>query len=167
MAKRIAFMDPLVLAIAADEKTVTRRLGAARFTPGDVLDVCEALVRVDAHYAAWDPRRKLVAYRCDGMQPVRRDADGRVDDIDWTWKVRVLPARYCPAWAVRHRILVEAVTRETLSCVTDGDARREGIARMGLAPTAEAFLFAFRGIHKLPPDADPELTRIAFRRVTS
>lgn len=144
-------MDALVLAIASDEKTVTRRLGPLRFAVGDILDVCEALV-VNADH--------VVTYRCDYTPAL---VDGA--EVGWDWKVRVLPARYCPAWAVRHRILVEAVTRETLSCITDADAGREGIARMGHPPTADAFLRAFREIHDLAPDADPELGRIAFRRV--
>lgn len=200
---RTAFMDGLVLAIAADEKTVTRRLikgdipadisepeegfvhinnegllcGRSRTltmgwngepeeyvewttfpvpmraTPGDIMDVCEALVR--------GPKLGKVCYRADGnhthvMVP---SADGHEYPVAWPWKVKVLPARYCPTWAVRHHRRLVSVRPERLSQVTDAEAVREGIARLGWEPTREAFLRGFRQMHGLAEDADPWVER--------
>lgn len=161
MGKRLAFMDPLVLAVAADEKTVTRRMTDPRFRPGDVVDVCEALVR--AHTAGdedADVGYPCIVYRADRGVP-RRDGWA----IQWPWKVNVLPARYCPTWAVRHRVEILDVRPEPLSVCTDEDAGREGIARMGLTPDASTFLRVFREIHGLAADADPTVFRVEFRRV--
>lgn len=163
MAKRLAFMDPLVLAIAAGEKTVTRRLTDPKLQPGDVVDVCEALVPSEYVAVAGPDPIECVTYRCDGTAP--RDAHGY--GVPWPWKVRTLIARYCPAWAVRHRIRVVDVRRELLSAITDDDARREGIARMGLDPTAAVFVPMFRRVHGMADDADPVVFRIEFERVAS
>lgn len=156
MSHRLAFMDPLVLAIAAGEKDVTRRLTAPRFKPGDVVDVCEALERLDFG-------EDLVGYRCDGACVYRDGAR-----VSWPWKVRVLPARYCPAWAVRHRLCVVDVRPEFLFAVTDDEARREGIARLwpdtNLGPR-ETFIAGFQILHKLGLRDDPSLFRIEFKRV--
>lgn len=152
---RIPFMDPLVLEIAADRKTVTRRLTEPRFSVGDVVDVCEALTCVCPDRGTWiEPH-----YRCDG-NVARRDGQ----PLAWPWRVRVLPARYCPAWAVRHRIRILDIRREPLSAITDADAAREGIAAMGVEPTAEGFVGVFRKMHGLTTDAN--VYRIEFKRVT-
>lgn len=136
--RRLAFMDPLVLGIASGEKTVTRRIGDRRpCEVGDVVDVCEALVPLTA--GAEDP--PVVGYRCDRALALDRSLRGGPCPVPWPWRVRVLIARYCPGWAVRHRLRILDVRREPLSEVTDADARREGVARLG-------FLAAFRGIHK-------------------
>lgn len=174
MGKRIAFMDALVLAIAAGEKDVTRRMTDPRLKPGDVVDVCEALT------PKADGQRELVAYRCDGAHVYVPDADGFLTARPfWPWKVRVLPARYCPGWAVRTRIEVMSVRPELLTAITDDDARREGLKRdiLGLwgldiardhkllrETPRDAFLDGFRAIHGLPSDADPTVFRIEFRR---
>jgi hypothetical protein len=164
MPKRLAFMDPLVLAVAADEKTVTRRLTDPGFKPGDVVDVCEALAPVNG----------VVCYQADshfvkrpdvGVPPLGFGYPQIQGLVLWPWKVRVLPARYCPSWAVRHRIEIVSVRSEPLAACTDEDARREGIARMGHEPTAAAFLRVFRELHGLPADADPTVFRVEFRRV--
>lgn len=188
--KRLAFMDPLVLAIRADEKTVTRRL-TCNLRPGDVVDVCEALTCIAPDGGTWvEPH-----YRCDGDVARREGAPVAWHDL---WRVRTLPARYCPAWAVRTRIEVVDVRPEFLSAITDEDAVREGIGRMGLLdpigqeccgrpgiahdgddayavccgcpvavydPPRLAFMAAFRELHGLDDDADPLLFRVAFRRL--
>lgn len=191
---RTPFMDPLVLAIAADlrgaGKTVTRRLfklpripagdvyppdwaehawtpGAeddphlvvpvvhdgrpnllsvpCRAAPGDIMDVCEALVPMEArdHHPV-----EFVSYRADDEAPV--DADGFV--IDWPWKVRTLPARYCPAWAVRHHRRLISVRPERLSDVTDAEAVLEGIRYLGWPETRAGFIEGFMTMHKLDSD---------------
>lgn len=189
--RRFAFMDSLVLAIAAGDKDVTRRIvrmdhydyigprdaddepsswGRADeygqywylqsppddpnhdmrrpYYPGDVLGVCEALVKVCTTEADW------TVYRCDSSEAA----------YGWPWKVKALPARYCPTWAIRHRRKIVSVRPERLSWVTDDEARREGIVRLGREPTAAAFLAGFRAMHGLAPDADPWVWRVEFER---
>lgn len=188
---RTPFMDPLVRAIAADEKTVTRRLihpqptepilwypayehkrglaydGEAHFRkgwaadfarckPGDIMDVCEALVPVTlgAYMDGPDPCEggDVIAYRADGFIPW----GGR---SNWPWKVRVLPARYCPTGCVRHHRRLISVRPERLSEVTDAEAVLEGIRYLGWPETREGFLTGFRALHKLAADADSWVER--------
>lgn len=194
--RRFSFMDPLVLAIAAGEKDVTRRLvnmawfdyigprdaendpaswGRADaygdywylqsppdspnmdmrrpYYPGDTLAVCEALVRRDLDYEALGPVDWTV-YR----------ADGKSAACGWPWKVRVLPARYCPAWAVRYRRRILSVRPERLTSITDDEVRREGVTRLGWEPTATAFVDGFRKMHGLDADADPWVWRVEFEQ---
>lgn len=198
--RRFPFMDPLVLAIRAGEKDVTRRLVNMRwfdyigpsgckddpacwgredehgdfwylqsppddphhdmrrpYYPGDTLAVCEALVQKNAD-SSYGP---AVAYRSDNR--LVRDADG-VSAIDWTWKVRTLPARYCPTWAVRTRRTILSVRPERLSWVSDDEARREGIARLGWEPTGAAFVAGFRELHGLDADWDGWIWRVEFSK---
>lgn len=198
--RRFSFMDPLVLAIAAGEKDVTRRLvnmawfdyigprdaendpaswGRADaygdywylqsppdspnmdmrrpYYPGDTLAVCEALVPINYDGDRMDP--DLVGYRCD--RSLARDGHARAV---WGWKVRVLPARYCPAWAVRTRRRILSVRPERLTSITDDEVRREGVARLGWEPTAAAFVAGFRKMHELDADADPWVWRVEFEQ---
>lgn len=123
-------------------------LDFARVRPGDEMQVCEALVAGDA-IGEWG--RRPVLYRADGEAVV--DADG--DRLPWPWKVRTLPARYCPAWAVRTRRVLTSVRIERLSDITDAGAVAEGIARLGWESTAAAFQRGFRQMHGLSEEADP------------
>lgn len=160
-SRRVAFMDALVLAIAAGEKRVTRRMSDPRVEPGDTIEVCEALVEdtdqggPDHGETGWIPG---TAYRADRAYVLRDGAFTR-----WPWKVRVLPARYCPAWAVRYRCEVVSVRPEPLTAIDDADAVLEGIARMGHTPDAPTFLRVFRDLHGLAADANPTVFRIEFR----
>ncbi len=189
-SRRLSFMDGLVLAIAADEKTVTRRLlspqptepilwypsaehkrgraydgephfirGAAidfaPMKPGDTLNVCEALIRLPGMASN---EADVVGYRADRRE--WQHSEDFTPPEPWPWKVRVLPARYCPTWAVRYRRRIVSVTPERLSSVTDAEAVREGIARLEWEPTRECFLAGFRKMHGLADDADPWVWRI-------
>jgi hypothetical protein len=107
------------------------------------MDVCEALVKVCTEDADW------TVYRADSTNVA----------CGWPWKVKVIPARYCPTWAVRHHRRLVSVRPERLSQVTDAEAVREGIARLGWEPTREAFLRGFRQMHGLVEDADPWVER--------
>lgn len=184
--RRFPFMDPLVLAIAELEKDLTRRINTLRefgpsttagydwhfrdrrglwndvsteiliakfapYRPGDTLAVCEALVpRGDGV----NPDR--VVYRCDRHMVLSGDL--------WPWTVRTLPARYCPTWAVRTRRTILSVRPERLSWVTDDEARREGIARLGWEPTGAAFVAGFRELHGLDAGEDPWVWRVEFSK---
>lgn len=186
-------MDPLVLAIRAGEKDVTRRLvsnpdgwhlgvpvsgeyggrldcfqplpphySAERaiyspYRPGDTLAVCEALVPINYDGDRQDP--DLVGYRCD--RSLARD--GHAHAV-WGWKVRTLPARYCPTWAVRTRRTILSVRPERLSWVTDEEAVREGIARLGWEPTGAAFVAGFREMHGAHADGNPWVWRVEFSK---
>jgi hypothetical protein len=191
--RRLSFMDGLVVAISKGEKDVTRRLlnpqptepilwypsaehkrglaydGEAHFLrgvardfaplqPGDILDVCEALVPVCYDINGPDS----VYYRAD-RNPVVVGGNAP----EWPWKVRALPARYCPSWAVRHHREILSVRPERLSWVTDAEAVREGVARLGWAPTREGFLAGFRALHGLEVDDDPWVFRIEFSTAPS
>lgn len=185
-------MDPLVRAIAAGDKLVTRRLikgnippdvsepeegfvhlndegllcGRSRTltmgwngepeeyvewttfpvpmraAPGDIMDVCEALVR--------GPQLGKVCYRADGnhthvMVP---SADGHEYPVAWPWKRNVQPPRFCPSWAVRYHRTLISVRPERLSDVTDAEAVLEGIRYLGWPETREGFLKGFMKMHK-------------------
>jgi hypothetical protein len=160
--RRTPFLDPLVRAIRAGEKDVTRRFDE-RFRVGDILAVCEALVPAAS---CTRDSRDIVAYRCDGELVTKPDATmpSGLACYPWPWRVSVLIPRYCPTWAIRTYREILDVRREPLTAITDEDAVREGIAHMGLEPTRDAFLAAFRRMHGLAPDADPVVTRVEFAR---
>lgn len=189
---RTPFMDPLVRAIAADEKTVTRRLiklprlpdgdsypvdwserawavvneddphlvvpathggrpnllsVPMRAAPGDIMDVCEALVP-ETMMGLGGPWT-YVQYRADKAPAVN---PGTGDLLSWYWKVRTLPARYCPSWAIRHHRTLISVRPERLSDVTDAEAVLEGIRYLGWPETREGFIEGFMKMHKLDSD---------------
>ena len=193
---RTPFMDPLVRAIAAGDKLVTRRLikrehppeaghswagclcrqidptdtpclvCEARFDvkarPGDIMDVCEALVPADATEST---PFEWTSYRPDGMPALHISDVQRIDlgggqflpvasyePAPWRWKVNVLPARYCPAWAVRYHRTLISVRPERLSDVTDAEAVLEGIRYLGWPETREGFIEGFCKMHKLDSD---------------
>lgn len=205
---RTPFMDPLVRAIAAGDKLVTRRLiklprlpdgdsypadwaehawavvneddphlvvpaihggrpnllsVPMRAAPGDVMDVCEALVPEQPTESA---PFEWASYRSDGW-PVLRHTGNVVVEVGaptalslaqwecvaWPWKVRTLPARYCPAWAIRHHRRLISVRPERLSDVTDAEAVLEGIRYLGWPETREGFIEGFCKMHKLDSDS--------------
>lgn len=132
----------------------------APYRAGDVLAVCEALVPTTTIKAPpYSGGLSIIdtKYRADSV-PVVVDGSNRL----WPWKVRVLPARYCPKWAIRTRRRILSVRPERLSWVTDDDARREGIARLGWEPTGAAFVAGFRELHELDAGADPWVWRVEF-----
>lgn len=133
----IAFSAPMLAAIVAGRKTVTRRivkpqpttdvresalarfaiLNMSRIQPGDTLHVKEALVRtVD----------RWVAYASDGKK-VR--VDGKNRHMRWAWKPAKLAAMYCPQWASRIRLEVVSVRAEPLQEITEAEAIAEGFAQ--------------------------------------
>lgn len=77
-------------------------------------------------------------------------------------EVEIPTARYCPKWAIRTRREILSVRPERLSWVTDDDARREGIARLGWEPTGAAFVRGFRELHEFEAAADPWVWRVEF-----
>jgi hypothetical protein len=188
-------MDGLVLAIAADEKTVTRRIIAPklgknvhpahgwrsrarvdgtnehgylhipivwvgtpiaedtwdrvnmRAAPGDIMDVCEALV---PRYHGGLIGDNTIHYRADGRE--WEHPEDFTPPRVWRWKVSVLPARYCPAWAVRHQRRLISVRPERLSDVTDAEAVLEGIRYLGWPETRAGFIEGFMKLHGLESD---------------
>lgn len=148
----------------------------APYRPGDTLAVCEALVPAEPTESA---PFEWVSYRADGFPALRYKGLAEVDAggcgplfvseygcAEWGWKVRVLPARYCPTWAIRTRRRILSVRPERLSWVTDDEARREGIARLGWEPTGAGFVAGFRELHGLDADADadPWVWRVEFSK---
>ncbi len=185
---RIAFVGAMVRAIARDQKCETRRMGdGPEIAPGDTLLVCEAAwywcdVVVDPKRLtpAGRPKRRfvpvasVVVYCADGAARPTQPYDnvpGRV----WRWK----PPRFMPAWAIRHRLRVNAVHRECIHGLTEGGALREGILvgpegigyQTGLGPEVyptarEAFAVAWDQLHGAGSwHANPRVRVIAFRRV--
>lgn len=116
-----------------------------RAAPGDIMDVCEALVPGDS-IGEWN--RRPVLYRCDSA-PVL-DEDG--ERFPWTWRTKVLPGRYCPTRAVRHHRPLVSVRPERLSDVTDAEAVLEGIRYLGWPETRAGFIAGFCKMHKLESD---------------
>jgi hypothetical protein len=114
---RIPFKEPMVRAILAGEKTETRR---ARPRPIDVVDeiaVCEDLIKhapLYGHYSA--------------------DDHWTENAVPWPWKVRSLPARYCPNWAIRIRRRVVEVRMERLGDISEESAIAEGMRHLGRQP---------------------------------
>jgi hypothetical protein len=161
--KRLPFKTELVRAQDDGAKWITRRLlnpaEAAiadrdgpnavppRFTPGELVARQEGLVRVNAV-------PPTAAYASD-LEAVR----GAAGTQAWVWRRSSLTSRFLRSEHVRRYVRVVHERVERLSEVTDYEAWAEGIARFGIKPTAEAFVYAFREMHKLQ-GADPWVRRI-------
>ena len=101
----ILFSGEMVIAILADLKHMTRRVGGASYEVGDVLWVRET------HWISEDGQH--IIYRAD-VAPASQ----------YTRKWR--PSIFMPKWARRIILEVTAVRREPLQAITEEDARAEG-----------------------------------------
>ena len=118
----ILFSPPMVRALLADAKTVTRRLEAPVARPGDLLWVKEAWAIADAATEAW--RRT----------PAADVVYGSTDAVPAGWRRR--HARFMPKAYARLWLLVEDVRAERLHAIDDADAVREGVLTPPDAPRA-------------------------------
>jgi hypothetical protein len=166
---RIQFMTPLVRAIMAGAKSVTRRPVRAEIPEGMCIDPGPCGWRVVSEHGApsWglscpyggpgdvlavcEELRAVDAPAPDGigtMRLVSYAADGVLCPYDggapvptlWPWQRKTQPSMYCPDWAIRTRLPLVSVRPERLSSVTDAEAVREGIAAFGAPETAAGFL---------------------------
>lgn len=83
---------------------------------------------------------------------------------NFTWEPGQSPCRWRPSihmprWACRLVLENTRTSVERLEDITEADARAEGFE------SREAFLAAFRAIYKLPPDANPWVWVVEFKRV--
>lgn len=154
---RLPMMEAMILAIRAGDKTVTRRVprrdGRPPCQPGDRVGFAEGLMA----------EHGLTRYRADGA-PVMLES-GSI--ASWSWKVSMLPSRYCPGWAIRTWATVESVSNPPLREMDAGEALREGMgckaAVLGERPDVVMRLL-WESMHgSWDPDARP--WRIAFRDV--
>jgi hypothetical protein len=155
----IIFSGPMVRALLADRKTMTRRLATSplrKCEPGDRLWVRES-------YSESHPGP---VYKADNP-----NSDG------WGWR----PSIHMPRSASRITLEVTAVKIERLQEITPADAEAEGvfqhvaeysidkIFRDDRAATARLyFLDLWEKLHGLGSwDANPEVVAISFRRATA
>lgn len=163
MAKQILFMDPMVLAILAGTKTVTRRVGRtwASVKPGDRLWVREAWRPMELPVELIDG----ILYRADNLflpiasTPAAAEAWVVANDRRGGRTHRWRPSIHMPRWASRLELEVVSVEvqRPPLAHVVDDvEAAREGFANAG------AFLAAWVGLH---PSHEGPIYRVEFRRI--
>ena len=154
----ISFKDPLVLAIEAGVKTVTRRLvtdAAGDVPPADAVfrEWHGAIACFDTDMAGpgmhWTARCRypvgcrpwvkqrlvkddwgVVTYGSDRARLL--DSDG--GPVVWPWKPLTLGAMYCPRWASRLTLEVLTVRVERLQDITEADAIAEGAQRFDDIP---------------------------------
>lgn len=169
----IIFSGPMVRAIIAGEKTMTRRIayqprcgfkgkknplidGAwTRVQPGARLWVRECFSG-PREWEGIPPGR----WGWDAMKqpPIWYWADGNPEDGDWT---KPKPSIHCPRWASRLTLIVEAVKREPLQSISIADAIAEGIP--ATAPIV-AFIDLWRKLHGRDAwEENPEVVAISFR----
>lgn len=148
----IIFSAPMVRALIAGRKTMTRRLAMVertnplgkdgpmptkalrpspwqRVQPGDRLWVREAFApRLDLDETDGDERRRRYAlYRADRDDAVRDPMHWHPYSGKWT------PPIHMPRWASRITLVVTAARVEPLQAITEADARAEGLE--WVAPT--------------------------------
>jgi hypothetical protein len=164
----ILFSGPLVLAILAGKKTVTRRMDEAwlRLEPGDLLYVRETIRREGTRVSPASGEefdRALYA------------ADGSLTKLDtWPWERGVLPSIHMPRGLARIVLRVtESPWQEPVQDITQEDALGEGVER---GPACDAscttphrcgFIDVWHRLHTKPGERwqdNPEVVRIAFER---
>lgn len=153
----ILFSPPMVRALLAGAKTVTRRLEAPDARPGDLLWVREAWAIPDAATEAWKTTPAvLVVYGSTAPVP-----DG--------WRRR--HARFMPKCYARIRLLVVGVREEPLHAIDDADAAREGVLALdgsaGATSPRERFAELWDSLHAgdAPWSANPRVWRVEFKVV--
>lgn len=112
----ILFSGPMIRALVADRKTMTRRLAAPRWKAGDLVWVREAW-KPHSLYTAMKPRempRSKVFYRAD---------DGYAPS-----NTRWHPSIHMPRWASRLTLEIVATRQERLQDIGEADAAAEGIS---------------------------------------
>lgn len=153
----ILFSPPMVRAIVACAKTVTRRLEAPDARPGDLLWVREAWAIASPDTEAWK------------TTPVAEVVYSSTAKVPEGWRRR--HARFMPKRYARIRLLVEDVREEQLHAIDDADARAEGVLTLdgaaGATTPRERFAALWDGINggTAPWATNPRVFRIAFRRV--
>ena len=119
----ILFSAPMVRALLAGRKTMTRRLvtnrAAARIEVGDVLWVKETWA-----YFGGD---EYIYQRDPGAVQYRASADAFESPAGGRWR----PSIFMPRWASRISLLVTGKRTERAHDISEADARAEGIERCG------------------------------------
>lgn len=179
----IIFSAPMILALLAGRKTMTRRLAhekpqvaiqigdgpiepimvASRWTrvkTGDRLWVKEAL----QHFGR-EPRA-TVQYVADitGVPHHGRVEGGCDARAYWNWKVKHLAGRYCPRWASRLTLLVIATKIEKLQEISEADAEAEGVeCDMSVRSFRDHFAKLWDTLHGPGAwDSSPEVCALTF-----
>lgn len=143
--KGMLFSGPMVRAILAGRKTMTRRLINPRWLPGwSGLDPVYEDRNGDLHeLAEYSPYHKgdiiYIRETWFNSKPTLYRADERIEDLQITWK----PSIFMPKWAARPwRGKITAVRVERVQDITEDDARKEGFA------SAAVFASYFKSLGK-------------------
>jgi len=150
----IIFSSPMIRALLADRKTVTRRLSRQwlKVKAGDWLWVREGFA---VQPFLWKKNHEL--------QPTHYLAD--VSDLRQIEDYIKKSSIHMPRWASRISLeATEDARVERLKDITNEDAIREGIACDEVVPWA-AYAFLWDGLHAKPGERwedNPEVVRIAF-----
>lgn len=190
----ILFSAPMVRAILAERKTMTRRVlkpqpeerpeqhGVTRWNVGDRLWVREN------HYLTDDGHNERVIYAADG-DAVKKHFD-QLDSLGPSFPADIIerhkklrPSIHMPRWASRITLAVESVRVERAQDITEDDAIAEGLTfdpmggwsadttnnALWRATPVEAFQALWHTIHKEDGpngwSANPWLSVTTFRRV--
>lgn len=153
----IPFSPPMVRALVAGAKTVTRRLEAPDALAGDLLWVREAWAIARPDTRAWEDI------------PVAEVVYSSTAAVPAGWRRR--HARFMPKCYARIWLLVEDVGQERLHAIDDADARAEGVLTLegvaGATTPRDRFAALWDEINgdTAPWASNPWVWRIAFRRV--
>lgn len=182
----ILFSAPMVRAILAGRKTVTRRIVRdAKPIAADVT-VFGTWVANDAAVLEEGARMLRCPYGVPGDRLWVKEAlvptagngvtyavDGEYVLIDggareWMWKPRKLAAMYCPRWASRITLEVVDVRVERLHDLDEEDADAEGIGEPPWGSRVETFATLWDTINgkRAPWASNPWVWRVEFRSTT-
>lgn len=141
----IIFSAPMILALLAGRKTMTRRLATsplAKCQIGDRLWVRESLRAKNMDFLGMlgltEPLTAPDPTRCDLCTSYAADGEPCVEehsfDLSWMWRRLSVPSIHMPRPFSRLTLTVTDVKVERLQDISEGDARAEGATRFDDIP---------------------------------
>lgn len=156
----IIFSAPMVRAILAGRKTMTRRLATSplrKCEPGDMLWVRESFKLADS---GMDPRGEHLIYNADGAHGYAVSSSRFVKV-----KMKSISSIHMPRWASRITLEVTGARVERLQDISEEDVAAEGVDPYCMTARG-AFFALWNSLHGPASwEANPSVVCVSFKRI--